>query len=365
MALTNFAALTNEQKTAWSREIWKMARNSSFIQRVAGSGPNSIVQRVTELKQSDKGARAVITLVADLEGDGVAGDNSLEGREEPIKSYEKVIRIDQLRHANRHKGRLAEQKSVVTFREESRDVLAYWLGDRCDQLAFLTMSGVAYTQQTNGAVRTNSELPLLEFAADVQAPSAARFFRWTAAGALAAGNTASVTAADTPSYKMLVALKAQAKSTYMRGVRASGNDELYHVFMHPYAMAKLKLDADYIANLRSGGVRGGENPLFTGATVTVDGLVIHEHRHVYNTTGTATKWGAGNAIEGCRILFCGAQALGMADIGAPEWVEKEFDYENQPGISIGKMFGFVKPNFYSIYTKSVEDFGVITCDVAI
>jgi hypothetical protein len=36
------------------------------------------------------------------------------------------------------------------------------------------------------------------------------------------------------------------------------------------------------------------------------------------------------------VLFCGAQALGMADIGNPEWVEKGFDYDNQQGISHGQ-----------------------------
>ena len=60
-----------------------------------------------------------------------------------------------------------------------------------------------------------------------------------------------------------------------------------------------------------------------------------------------------------------AQAMGMADIGAPEWVEKGFDYENQQGISTGKILGFLKPKFTSQYTNgTLEDFGVIAVDVA-
>ena len=64
-----------------------------------------------------------------------------------MKSYDQVIRLDMLRHANRHEGKMADQKSVVEFRENSRDVLAYWLADRIDQLAFLTMSGQAYPRR--------------------------------------------------------------------------------------------------------------------------------------------------------------------------------------------------------------------------
>jgi hypothetical protein len=44
-----------------------------------------------------------------------------------MQTFDQVIRIDQLRHANRHEGRMADQKSVVEFRGNSRDVLAYWL----------------------------------------------------------------------------------------------------------------------------------------------------------------------------------------------------------------------------------------------
>jgi hypothetical protein len=70
-------------------------------------------------------------------------------------------------------------------------------------------------------------------------------------------------------------------------------------------------------------------------------------------------------VDGCQVLFCGAQALGMADIGSPEWVEKGFDYDNQQGISIGKILGFLKPKFGNIYeNNSVEDFGVLSCYVA-
>ena len=140
--LTNFSLLTNEQKTIWSRDTWKNARNLSFIGKFLGEGPTALVQHITELKKSEKGARAVITLLADLTGDGVAGDRTLEGNEEQMQTFDQVIRIDQLRHANRHEGKMADQKSVVEFRNNSKNVLAYWLSDRIDQMAFLTLAGI-------------------------------------------------------------------------------------------------------------------------------------------------------------------------------------------------------------------------------
>jgi N4-gp56 family major capsid protein len=354
MTVTNFNSLTDEQKTVWSRQVWKAARNYAFTTKFTGSGPNAMIQRITELTKSEKGTRAVITLVADLEEDGVGGDNQLEGNEEEIKAYDQVIQIDQLRQANRHKGRLADQKSVVTFRSNSRDVLAYWLADRIDQLAFLTLSGITFAG--------------LDFAGDVTAPSTNRYRRWDATTGLVAGATNVVAAADTPSWAMLVELKAYAKEKYVRGIKGPGGQEFYHVFQTPAGMAKLRQDPDYLANVRNAGVRGGSNELFKGTdTVMVDGLMIHEYRHVYNTKGAASgsKWGSGSTVDGQALLFCGAQALGMADIGAPEWVEKGFDYDNQQGISIGKMFGFLKPVFRSQIDASDEDFGVIRCNTAV
>lgn len=369
MALTNFALLTDEQKTIWSMDLWKQARNYSFVNRFLGKDSNSLIQHITELKKSEKGARAVITLLADLEGDGVAGDRTLEGNEEAMKSYDQVIRIDQIRHANRHEGRMADQKSVVEFRNNSRDVLAYWLADRIDQMAFLTLSGVSYAMRNTGVARVGSDIPFLEFASDVSAPTSQRKLRWDGTNKVLVPNGATNTlvAADTPMWELFVQLKAYAKDQYMRGVKGSGGSETFHAFLTPQAMARLKLDPTYMLNVRSARQRAADNPLFTGDAVEIDGIMFHEFRHVYNTGGASSgsKWGASGTQDGCQILFCGAQSLAMADIGNPEWVEKGFDYENQQGISVSKILGFLKPKFNSIYSgNTVQDFGVISVYVA-
>jgi N4-gp56 family major capsid protein len=256
--LTNFGALTQEQKTVWSMDLWKQARNQSFINKFLGKGPNSMIQHITELKKSEKGARAVITLLADLTGDGVAGDRALEGNEEAMQSFDQVIRIDQLRHANRHEGRMADQKSIIEFRGNSKDVLAYWLADRMDQLAFLSLAGVGYNKTNRGANRIGSDLPFLEFAQDITAPSANRRLRWdgTAKSLVVGGATSAVTTADTPTWNMLVQLKAYAKDHYIRGIKEDGGEETFHVFLTPQAMAKLKLDQTFMLNLRHAQPRG-------------------------------------------------------------------------------------------------------------
>lgn len=363
MAATNFGLLLDHQKTVWERDTWKAQRNSNFFQRFVG-GNGAMIHRIDELTKDERGTRAVITLVADLEGDGVVGDNELEGNEEGIRAYDKVINIDQMRHANKSKGRMAEQATVVRFREQSRDVLGHWLGDRLTQLMFLTLAGLAYSIKPDGTTRVGSQFSQLSFAGDINPPTSGRHFRWDATTGLSPAGTGDIIAADTPTYEMLGAMKAQAQTSLMRPIRGQGDLvglEHYIVFMTPFGMQKLKEDDKFHAALKDAMPRTPNNPLFKGANVYwIDGMAIYVHNHVPH----ATTWGAG-AVHGQTVLMCGAQALGYADIDVPKWAEKTFDYDAKPGIAISKICGLLKPQFHSQVTGQVEDFGVIRVDTAV
>jgi len=80
-----------------------------------------------------------------------------------------------------------------------------------------------------------------------------------------------------------------------------------------------------------------------------------------NTTAAA------NATVGSRCLFMGAQSLCLADLGTPYWDESDTnDYGNQPGLSVGKLYGLAKPQYLKSYDDAgnLQDFGVMTLDVA-
>jgi N4-gp56 family major capsid protein len=365
MALTNFAALTPQQKLVWSRDTWAAARDQMFIKKFLGTDQNSMIQRITELTKTEKGDQCIMQLVADLVEDGVTGDNEREGNEEAIQSYSQIITIDLMTHSVRNKGKLADQKTTIKFRETGRDRLAYWLANRIDQLAFLTLSGVSYAFFNNGAPRPNSPFPNLAFAADVSAPSSKRSLMWNGSD-LVSSNTGAITSSFIPSYGMIVDAVAYAKTHYVKPLMADGK-EYYVMLVQPGTLANLKKDPDYQRAVTTGAPRGMDNPWFSGGTVTIDGVVFHEHRLVYSTLGAADgyKWGSGGHVDGTRSLLCGAQALGMADLGAPDWVEKLFEYDSQQGINVDKMMGLLKPKFHSIYDNSTEDFGVVAIDHAL
>lgn len=256
---------------------------------------------------------------------------------------------------------MSEQRTVLRFRGLARNKLSFWLGDKLDELMFLTVSGRAYTLKLDGSTRSlASQLPQLAFAGGVTAPSSARVVFPNAVV-----SEATVTAADTMTWKFIVKICAFAKFKRIKPVKLQGKD-YYAIVMSPQQARDLKTDTDYMTNVGRAQQRGDKNPLFTGAFAIIDGVALFDHPKVYNTTGTATKWGAGSLIEGAQAMLYGAQALGFARIGDPVFEESDnTDYKNRQGIGYGRMIGMLKPVFRSIYdSNTAQDFGAIAIKTA-
>jgi hypothetical protein len=108
MAATDFGALQAAQKKVWALDLWKAGRDQSFFFAngfIGKSGDlSSVIQRVTELTETQRGKECVMQLVLDMQGDGTIGDNELDGNEESLVNDSQTIRIDQLRHGTKSKG---------------------------------------------------------------------------------------------------------------------------------------------------------------------------------------------------------------------------------------------------------------------
>ena len=368
MAVTNFGALSDVQKKVWATQITIAGRDQNFWMSNGFVGRNTgdmtrPVQRITDLTKTDRGLMCVMQLVAEMQSDGVVGDNQLEGNEEALVNDAQEIIIDQLRNGVKNKGRLAEQETVIRFRNVARDKLGFWLGDTIDELMFLTIAGRAYTLLTDGTSRAaTSQLPSLNFAASVVASSTNRTFY-----AGTATSEATLTASDTVTWNFIVGACAIAKRKRIKPIR-SGGKAYYAVVLSTEQMRDLKQDTTYQTNLRTAGPRGDPNKLFQNAVAVIDGVILYEHPKTFNTLGLAggSKWGAGGNVDGAQASLIGSQAMGLAMIGNAEWHESDnTDYQNRQGIGYGRMWGVLKPQYKSIYDNlSREDFGVITLKTA-
>lgn len=364
MAATDFGALSEARKRLWAAEIWKAGRDQNFWMSngFMSSGTNSPIQQITDLTETERGRECIMQLVSDLQGDGIVGDNLLEGSEEAMFNDTQVIRIDQIRHGVRSKGRMAEQATVIRFRTVGREKLGFWLADKVDELMFLTASGVTYDKKVDGSTRVGSQLPSLAFNADVAAPTSGRVLY-----AGSATSTATLTTGDKMTWNLVVKAQAYAKRKRIKPIR-SGGREYYAMVISTEQMRDLKTDTTYQTLVSKAAPRGDSNPLFKNAIAVIDGVVIYDHQKVYSTLGLAasSKWGAGGTVDGAQALFMGAQALGFAKIGNADYNESDnTDYKNRPGMAIGTIVGMLKPRFKSVFDLSggeptVQDFGIMS-----
>lgn len=364
MALTDFGSLTEIQKRIYSLQVSKQGRDDNFWMSNGFMGSSTDdtskpIQKITELTKTEKGTQAVLPLVGDITG-GVVGDNQLEGNEQPILADAQVIQIDQIRNGCRSKGRMSEQTTVLRFRVQARDVLAFWLADLIDELLFLTIAGRAYTLNTDGTTRAASQIPSLGFAADVVAASTNRvMFAGTAT------SEATVTAADKIVWDTVTQAKAFAKRKRIRPIRAGGKS-YYVLVLSTEQCRDLEQSSDYKTLQAQAMPRGLDNPLFNNAKKIINEVVIYDHQKVFNTLGlqSGSRWGAGGAVHGAQAFLLGAQALGYAslDDGTPGMDESDnTDYGNRPALGIHRIIGMLKPQYKSKYDANArEDYGVVT-----
>jgi N4-gp56 family major capsid protein len=364
MSVTDFGGLTQAQKRVWSGKLWMQFRDQSFWMSngFIGDSMNTPIQRVSELTKTDRGLECVMQMVNDLEGDGIVGDNDLNGAEEQMVNDAQIIKIDLLAHAVKSKGQMAEQATVIRFREQAKDKLGFWLPDKIDELMFLTAAGRAYSNKTDLSARGISQLTALSFAADVVAPSTNRErFAGTAT------SEATLTASDKLSWNLCVSAKTFARRQGVRPIRQGGK-EYYAMVISPEQRRDLVTDTNYQTIVSRAGEKGLTNPLFNNAIVVVDGLILYEHRKVINTTGrtSGNKWGSGGTVEGAQATLLGAGALGFTTLGSGEWLEGDLnDYGRKPAVGYQQMLGMLKPRYKMRGSSTTsEDYGCVSIKTA-
>ena len=131
MAVSSWGVNDPEAVKLWSRKTMQEALKMTLANRFSGEDSDSLLQLKDETSKS-AGDRITTILRMQLTGNGIAGDNSLEGNEESLVTYTQNVLIDQLRHAVRSGGEMSEQRVPFSVREEARMALQDWWSARFD-----------------------------------------------------------------------------------------------------------------------------------------------------------------------------------------------------------------------------------------
>lgn len=307
-------------KQAWARDTWESGLHRAFFNKFTGNSPENIIQIRTELTKED-GDTINIPLLMPLTGEGVLGDDWLEGKEEAMIYRDFKVTINQLRHAVRLKGKMTEQSVALNLRKDAKVALSNWLSDSIDKTIFRKLS----TNPTPDRVVYGGSATSVD----------------------------NVGASDIFSTELIGKAKRIAladENTMVKPILINGL-ETYVMIIDQWQARDLKSDTRWIEAQQYANVRGNDNPIFSGALGVYDGVVLHQcNRIIRETNANGIKYGHG--------LFLGRQAAVFAVGDNPTWNEDTFDYGNKIGFEFGRIFGIEKTQFkYDGITPT--DFGCI------
>lgn len=337
-----------------------------------GTGADSIIQVKDDLTKA-KGDRITFGIGYKLTGDGVTGDNELEGNEEAKNTYDDTVLIDQIRNGERLKGELSSQKAAYNTREEALNDGKVWIAEFIEKQIFMKLGGVSTTTLTDVGGSVYSARAAWSNTADAvptaheAAGTGARYLCADASG------LDGLDAAQIFTTRLITRARVKAETAVVgrprvRKIRVNG-EQYYVMFLHPWQAADLKTNSSdvWAQAQREAQIRGEKNPIFSGALGVWDGVILHSSDFVpvCQASSAFSVGGTAAGVQAYRALLCGAQAGLMANASrkgrgiAPTFmVEKSFDYENKMGYSIGYMGGIQKATFNSI------DYGVVSVDTA-
>jgi N4-gp56 family major capsid protein len=285
----------------WATELWHTHQRDQFFSGFQGKGSNNIVQVKTDFTKK-AGYQMTEGLIMPFIGAGVINDEELEDNEEAPDFHSMTWTISQLRNAGRVAGEETQQAVEYNLPMEIKDGLGEWMKEKRDEHIFTALhtscTKIFYVNSRSGT-STVVATDLLTLADIAKAKTYAK-------------STAS------PKIPPLKISKVGQKTVYR-----------YLFLMHDHVSYDLVInDATYQQVTREAERRGGGNPLFAGALIDWQGVMLYDH----DNCSIFTTWGSGSNVAGAESLLLGRQAaiVGVGGYrianknGYLKWVEKKF-----------------------------------------
>jgi N4-gp56 family major capsid protein len=317
----------------WEEKLFRdTAKESFFLPKFAGEGEGNIVQTKSQLEKT-QGDLITFGIAMRTTGNYVTSGQTLEGNEQSLTTYSNTVPLEEYAIGIRDKGPLDRKRPIYDMDTVSKERLKDQGAEVIDQLIFNEMNN-STTNTIYGSGTTDATL--------------------TATGKITPAIVSKLKALAKSGFATASGAAQGARTqTPIRTVKVDGK-EYYILLLHPFALYDWKRDPEVLQTLREAEVRGGSNPIFSGAVAVHDGVIIHEHENVpYYVNG-----GAGSNVPFCKGLFMGAQSMLWAWGERPHMVAAEFDYGREHGFSWQMIAGVKKTAFNS------KDYGVIGVHVA-
>jgi len=312
-SITTSHKLTVKQ---WEAGLYKTYQEKTFFSKFKGTTENSIVQVKRELQKSP-GDAITFGLAGILDGAGVTGNSVLgtgdTSNEEAMEFFNQQVVIDQVRNGTRIAGLMDDQRTAFSMRNSAKSQLTEWMARNEDTALFTAINSADEVSVVDIATNGVTVDTIIDMKKEAMFPTANN-----------------VTGGTSTSRKL-------------KPVTLDMGEEVFVLGLNPDDAASLKKSADFKTYQYNGNVRGGANPIFTGALGNINGVIIHEH----------SKFVSGKPV------IMGAQALFLAYSNEILYGEDTFDYDNQSGFMIGSVRGVAISKFADESATTTGSFGAV------
>jgi len=279
MATIIFSAGVNSSHRVqrWAKELWHTHQRDQFFGPYTGAGSNNIIQLKADFSKQ-AGYQMTEGLIMPFDSEGVVNDEMLEDQEEAPDFHSMTWTIAQLRNAGRVAGKETEQQTEYPIPAEIRDGLGDWMAEKRDDDIFTAIGSsctkIIYVNARAGTgTVVATDLLTLDY--------------------VSRAKTYAMSTAD-PKIPPIKISKINTKTAYR-----------YLWVMHDHVAYDLTInDATYQQVTREAERRGGGNPLFTGALIDWDNVILHSHPNC----PLFTAWGATTDVYGAESYLLGRQA---------------------------------------------------------
>jgi N4-gp56 family major capsid protein len=134
--------LSNDPLTRkkWAKDLFPVILKAIEFNELIGTGSDSIVQMRTELGKGE-GDEIKFGLRLPLQGEGVVGNDTVEGNEEKLRFRDFKLTIEELNHAVDTGGKMEEQRIPYDLMQEGKTGLQEWWSDKLSDMLFAHLCG--------------------------------------------------------------------------------------------------------------------------------------------------------------------------------------------------------------------------------
>jgi len=332
--------LTNDALTRkkWARDLFNIILPAVEFNDLVGPGSDSVIQMNSDLGKGE-GDEVTFGIRLPLTGEGIVGDDPIEGNEEKLQFRNFKLTIEELNHAVDTGGKMEEQRVPYNLMSEAKSALQDWWASKLSDMVIATLCG-----------DTTFKIAGKTFAQACTDPDTNHWLRINDAA-----TDAAMTSADTMDLNFLDRMKQLAELPTAAGCykvrpKMIGGKKYYRVILHNYVFDRLRQNM----NVGQWGdlLRSAQKLAQPNVEFEYNGLLVSKSERIRKSPTNANVYR--NVLLGAQAAVWAWGGAGDSKSSVMSFTPYTRDAERYMNVRGGGIMGVKKVKFND------ADFGIIT-----